>query len=501
MVKLFHSRSSFIGIAVVVIVIVILMAHGVGSRNKEVLVTTQVESGPVRELVSVSGIAKAEQTAELAFPVSGIVETVHVKIGDEVNAGDPLITLDSRALYADRQDALASLARAIADRDELLEGPTLSARDVSAKTVLSKEEALQTTKDTEAQKVENAYRSLLSTDLTAYSVDPNDDAVPPLISGTYTCGTEGVYNIEVFSSKAESGYSFRLTGLENGTYTISTDQPSALGNCGLRIQFSQSSNYSNSNWRVDIPNMKSSQYTANRNAYLLAVSQSASAISLAEKALSLAKADVTNQNAPARSEAVARANASIAQAKARIARIDSTIADRSLTAPFAGVITEIDILPGETVTTAPVATLLASDEFEVTARIPEIDIGKLLVGQKVEMLFDAKNGEILTGKISFISLKATEIDGVAYYEAIIQLDEIPAWIRSGLNADIEIIISEEANGLRIPKRFLTKTESGYEVIVQKNGISASSTVEVILSGNDGFVSITGLDEGDIIIAP
>ncbi len=499
--KFFANRKVYVGLALAVIFLVILMIKGVSNNDPVERIITTVESGPVRQLVSVSGIAEAEQTAELAFPVSGIIERVEVDTGDMVKEGDILITLDTRALYADRQDALAAVSRAVADRDELLSGPTDTARDLTTETVSSKREALETTRANEAQKVSNAYHYLLSSNLTAYSNDPKEDAVAPTISGTYNCDQEGVYTLDIFSSSANSGYSYKLSGIETGTFVASTDQPAPIGKCGLRILFDSTSRYSSSQWKIEIPNTKSSLYVTNRNAHALAVTQAESAIALAEQDLLLAETSATNQNSPARSEAITRANAAIMQAQARLSRIDATIADRVLRAPFAGTITEIDILPGETVTTAPVVTLLANSDFEVTARVPEIDIGKLLIGQKTEMVFDAKDDVILTGEISFISLKSIEIDGVSYYEAIIQLDEVPAWIRSGLNADIEIIISENTDALRVPKRFITKTKDGYVVLVKKNGITASSTIEVQLEGNDGFVAITGLSEGDIIVAP
>ena len=63
------------------------------------------------------------------------------------------------------------------------------------------------------------------------------------------------------------------------------------------------------------------------------------------------------------------------------------------------------------------------------------------------------------------------------------------------------VVKEKTDGLRIPKRFVVETESGHEVITQKDGVIASSTVEIILEGNDGFVSIIGLSEGDVLIAP
>jgi HlyD family secretion protein len=501
MSRFLHSRSFYILLAVVTIIFVIGMMLGVGKRNNTPLVTTVVETGDVRQLVSVSGLAEAKQSANLAFPVTGIVASVEVSEGSEVEVGDIIATLETRALEADRQDALANLSRAFAERDQLLAGPSESERSVTGESVASAEEALATTKENEARKVENARRALLSSNVTAFSDDDDEDATPPTVSGTYACDEEGIYQLDVFRSAAQSGFSYRLSGLESGTFVGSVDQAVPMGTCGLRIKFDATSNYFNTEWTIEIPNSQSSAYTSALNTYNLAVTQAESAISLAEQSLALAKANAQNDNAPARIEDVAKANADIAQAQARLARIDATLADRVLRAPFSGTITDIDILPGETVTTAPIVTLLAESDFQVTARIPEIDIGKLATGQKVDMIFDARAGETVTGEIDFISLQATEIDGVAYYEAIITFNELPSWMRSGLNADIDIIVEEVTGALRVPKRFVTKTESGYKVYELNNTTTATTSVEVVLEGNDGFIAITGVSEGTTLLAP
>ena len=501
MQKLFMSRPFYIGIATIIIVGVILMALGVGQTQEDTRVTTIVETGSVRQLVSVSGVAEAEQTAELAFPTGGIVSGVLVNKGDVVETGDTLITLESRTLAADRADALAALTRAISTRDELLAGPQSESRLATAETVLFKQASLETIKATQIDIVANAKRALLSGGLEAISDNPDREAVVPTISGTYTCEQEGSYVLDVYSSGSNSGYSYRLSGLESGTYTASVDQTSAFGNCGLRMKFDSDSTYRNTTWTINIPNQKSAQYVVNRNAYLLAQTQADSAITLAEQDILLAQANANSTNAPARSESVARANADIASANARIARIDSQIADRTIVAPFAGTITEIDILPGETVITEPVVTLLAESDFEVTARIPEIDIGKLLVGQSVEMVFDAKSDVTMLGTIDFISLKSTEIDGVAYYEAIITMADTPTWMRSGLNADIDIIITEVNDMMRIPKRFVSETNGVYSVLVQTGDNTASTTIDLLLEGNDGYVAFTGIENGSTVVAP
>jgi RND family efflux transporter MFP subunit len=501
MKRFLRHRFLYIGLALIAIVVMVLLMLGVGRNNGPELVVTIVESGLVRQLVSVSGVTEAKQTASLAFPSPGYVESILVKVGDTVEAGDILLTMNTNALMADRQEALAILTKAKADKVELIAGPQLESRTVTSETVILKERALETTKETETKKVANALAALRSAELTAYTNNVNEDSIPPTVSGTYTCDTEGVYKIEMYRSEAQSGYSYRLSGLEEGTFTAAVEQPSPLGLCGLRILFDDESIYGNTTWYIEVPNTTSDAYLTYKNAYELAKTQAESAIALAEQDLLLAKATASNTNAPARSEAVIRADASIVQAEARLARIESELSDRTLRAPFSGTVTDLSIERGEIAASTPIITLLAASAFEMIARIPEIDIGKLAAGQKVEMVFDAKRDELVTGTITFISLQATEIDGVAYYEAYIEPDNTPAWMRSGLNADIDIIVFKVENTLRIPKRFVIMNNDTYSVQRQIGDTVATTTIEVTLEGNEGFVAITGLNAGDTVVAP
>ena len=501
MKKLMMSRSLHVAIVLAVIIGVVYMVLQVTNNQEITYVTTVVERGPVEQLISVSGMVEAEQRAELAFPATGIVSAVNVRPGDVVVAGDVLVTLQSATLAADRQDALAARTRAVATRDELLAGPQSEARAATAESVAFKAASLETIKNTQADLVANAYRNLLSSGLTASSDDASEAAVAPVVSGTYACTEQGTYTLETYSSSAQSGYSLRLSGLESGTYPVSFEQPTIIGVCGLRLLFDRDSRYSNTTWSITIPNQQSSQYTINRNAYTLAQTQAASAIAVAEQDLLVTEANANNTNAPARSESITRANADINSADARIARIDAQIEERVIRAPFAGTIMEVGVLPGETASTQPVVTLLAASDFELTARIPEIDIGKLAAGQPVRAVFDARTDQILTGTVEFISLQATMIEGVAYYEAIISLATTPDWMRSGLNADIDVVILEVADSLRVPSRFITQTDATAQVRTKVDDLVATTTISIILAGNDGYTAITGLNEGDIVVAP
>lgn len=463
--------------------------------------TTTIETGDVRETVAVSGFIEAKDQADLSFPVSGTVTAVLAKEGDVVEAGDILATLGSSELVAERTEALSTLSKAEAAYQALEAGPRSELLDVSRAAVANAEANLTRTTAEENQKVENARAALLSTGLTAETNDENENSPAPTVSGTYSCTEEGVYTIDIYSSGSVSGMSYRTSGLEDTSGVVSTDQPASLGECGLYLQFTEDESYSGSTWTITIPNTRSSSYVSLKNAYDLAKTSANSAITAAGDALSLAKKESILNTAPARSEELTQALASVNAARARLDAIDARLLDRSIVSPFKGVVTDVSVTVGEVVTNNSVISVLAEDAFTLTARIPEIDITKLALGQKVEAVFDAKDDTTLSGQISYISPIATQIDGVAYFKTTIDLETTPDWIRAGLNADVDIIIKEQTGVLRLPKRFLLNTKSGQAVLIPTGAKTATTSITVDFIGNDSYVAVSGLPLGTTVVAP
>jgi HlyD family secretion protein len=500
MQRFFSHRSLYVYITGAVALGVVFLIVSVVTRTDSPRVVTTVESGTVRQVVSVTGAIRAENTAELGFPAPGIVDSVHVRKGDVVATGTKLVALDTDALTADVAEARSELRSAEADLAELRAGVRVEQQVSSAAAVALKQQALERTIIDGQRTVDSAQRTLLSSDLIAVTTNADEDAPAPIISGTFLCDQPGTYTLTVFSSQSPSGYSLRLSGLESGTFVAASEQSAPFGTCGLRAQFTPGANYHNSVWTISIPNQLSPEFTTNRNAYEAAVTQTETAIALAEQELTTAEADAILTTAPTRIEAIARAEAAVARAAARLARTEATLRDSQLTAPFAGTVVRVDAVAGETVGTVPVVTLLSTERYELIARIPEIDVGKLALGQTAEVVFDTAVTETQTATIDFISPEATVIDGVAYYEARLELTTLPPWLRSGLNADIDIIIAEET-GLRLPRRFVSQTEESASVLIANGNSIATSTIEVSLVGNDGFVAIRGIPAGTTVVAP
>jgi HlyD family secretion protein len=488
----------------VFIVALILSIAGVVLYNNHTAVpdwtTSTVESGTVSKIISVSGTMNATKSVELSFPVSGTVESVHVHEGDVVTRGTELISLERQALKAEYQDASAALLIAQADQAELISGIRGEERAIaSTKVAIAEEELIRVTKE-HTEKVDNAYRTLLTTDLEARPANKDTESTPPIITGTYTCG-EGTYTLSIFRSSAKSGYSYRLSGLEAGTYTAYTDTPGALGTCGLSIQFLSGESYGSSSWTIRIPNTESPSYSTNDNAYILAQTAKTNAITSAEQNLLLAKQTEALSIARPREEAVTREQARVLQAESRVQKILSELNDRVLLAPFDGIVSTIGPLVGETVGAEPVLSLVSKDVFELTALVPEIDITKIAIGQKADIIFDARTDETHIATITFISPIAKEIGGVSYFETKLMLDTPSSWLQSGLNADIDIVIERREQVTRVPKRFLISDEGTDFILVPNGNTTKRVPVTILFEGNDGYVEINGVEPGVTVIAP
>jgi HlyD family secretion protein len=187
-------------------------------------------------------------------------------------------------------------------------------------------------------------------------------------------------------------------------------------------------------------------------------------------------------------------------AQADIARTDALLADEALYAPFSGIVTNINTVVGE-ITTDTVVTLVANDSFTLVARIPEIDIRNLSPGQSALISFDAATDDVLSATLEYISPVAILIDGVSYFEANLRLSEERDWFRDGLNADIDIVIDEMEDTLRVANRYIFDTADGKAVRIQDGDVIATTTITVVLEGSDGFSAVTGLSEGDTLVVP
>ncbi|WP_328469336.1 efflux RND transporter periplasmic adaptor subunit [Actinoplanes sp. NBC_00393] len=110
------SKARWIGAGIVlagaIAAGVVLVAGREDGARSTAVVTAIVDRGAVTVDVATTGTVEPASTRSLAFTVDGTVESVAVRAGNRVKAGQTLATLDDTGLVEDLSDAQAQLAAA-----------------------------------------------------------------------------------------------------------------------------------------------------------------------------------------------------------------------------------------------------------------------------------------------------------------------------------------------------------------------------------------------------
>jgi len=128
---------------------------------------------------------------------------------------------------------------------------------------------------------------------------------------------------------------------------------------------------------------------------------------LAEAAVAVAQADLDALRAGPTEEQIAVAQAQVRQAEAALEVLQVQLDKMTLRSPLAGLVTSRAINVGETA--APGATLLTVadlDEVTLTLYVPETQIGRVKVGQEVEVQVDSYPDRVFKGRVVHISSRA-----------------------------------------------------------------------------------------------
>ncbi len=161
-----------------------------------------------------------------------------------------------------------------------------------------------------------------------------------------------------------------------------------------------------------------------------------------------------------RVEDIAQAEAQLAQAIAGIRVIEVQIEDTVIRAPFTGIITQKYANAGAFVT--PTTTASASNSssstsivaiangLEIIAKVPEVDISQIKVGQEVEIVADAFPTEVFKGKVRLIAPEAIIEQNVTSFQVRVTLETGKDKLQSGMNTDLRFIGQRIDSALVVP---------------------------------------------------
>ncbi len=345
--------------------------------------------------VTASAVVAAGEQASIAAPMSGMVESVEVAQGDQVQAGQVLLRLSGREKLAAAVEAanleLLTARQALADLNE-------NAAQARAQAQLRLAKAKDAFDEAQKRRGWQQYRVGTDNQIAVAQADliVAQDAV----------------------KKAEETYGYFANRPENDLNKAAA--LSALSNARAARDRAEA----NLNYLLSKPDP-------------IEVEKADAELEVARTELEAAQAAFDKLSSGPDPAALALAQARVKNAEAQLASVQSSLDDLELKAPFAGTIAEVKIHAGEWVLPGqPVLLLVDLNRLRIeTTDLSERDVPKIQVGQAASVFIEALN-QMVDGHVSAISPLANTIGGDVVYKTTVELDAPLPGLRQGMSAEV-----------------------------------------------------------------
>jgi HlyD family secretion protein len=216
----------------------------------------------------------------------------------------------------------------------------------------------------------------------------------------------------------------------------------------------------------------------------------------AEANLKAVEQGTVNRYSPAEVE---RARAALADAQASLTEARQVLAQSVVRAPAAGTVYHLDAGRTEFVEEGKLLLQLADLHHErVRAYFDEPEIGRLAVGQKIQITWDAKQGHIWNGHIELTPITVINLGTRSVGEVLVKIDDVDDELLPDTNVTVKATISSEPNTLSIPREAL-HSENGKTYVFKVVKGALQRTYVTIGTINITQVAIlSGLAEGDLV---
>lgn len=198
-----------------------------------------------------------------------------------------------------------------------------------------------------------------------------------------------------------------------------------------------------------------------------------------------------------------------AQASLGNAAVGLQLASPTITAPYAGTISDINIVEGMVissstsasgaVSTQRIAVIANNSTPIINVSLSEIDVPNVKIGQKATVTFDSITGETFTGVVATVDRIGTVSSNVTSYTVNIKLDSASDKILPNMAATANIITQTATDVLEVPTTALITQNGTTMAKTLVNGREVDVPVEVGISSDTATVITSGLTEGQTVI--
>lgn len=183
--------------------------------------------------------------------------------------------------------------------------------------------------------------------------------------------------------------------------------------------------------------------------------------------------------------------------------------DYTITSPISGTVIEKTFKAGDKVDGVASGTLAVIYDLsclKMEMNVSELDIGKVQVGQTVELTASALPGEVFTGTVEKVSINGTTTKGFTNYPVTVTVKEY-GQLKPGMNVSATILCDTAENALCVPvdavARGNTVLVAGPDALAEDGTVADPALLEerqVVLGRSDAdYIEITsGLADGETV---
>ncbi|MEF8847209.1 MAG: efflux RND transporter periplasmic adaptor subunit [Candidatus Paceibacterota bacterium] len=537
-----------------VILIIILIGAGIGyqfflGNSEEDLTTVKAKRDNITERVSVTGSLVPLKRIKLQPKVKGQVEEVSVEISDEVEKEESLITLEQDQVKTEvrksktnvesvnQEISLLETKLKNAEKNlEQTENTTTKSIETAQADLKAKKQNLKDVEQTEQDNLKNVYENgrtaldvnYLTVNKARIELDNIQDdyfngndqislkVKDKLKKAKSTLNEAKILINEADSTEDRTTTKNALNRLKEGSNELKEalryTRDEACEDPRYEYEISDSTKTDLDTQKTNVEdaisnlttarqNIKSQEITSQRKINT-AQSQLESAQAALEEAESQQEQKITQAESKIEElkQEISLKKTALETAKSNLEQARQNLKDTTITAPFSGTVTKVEIEEGETASPGQIVIVMIPEKkYKIEADISEVNITSIEKEDPIKVDFDALPGKEYEGEVIKIHPDEIVKEGVIYYRIEAVLDHYPQQLKPGFTTNLDIITGQKENTVTVPYIAVQEDDQGDYVQVLKNNEVKKRRVEVGLEGDTKIEITEGLEAGEEVV--
>lgn len=415
-------------------------------------------TGSISTSISGSGTVSSSGEYALTSSNAGTVDTLNVKQGDTVTAGEVIAhitaTSDQQTL-TQKQNALNSANNNLTQAEQnLANSSTIKAPTAGwvRQITVSAGDDLSVTKA-----IGNLCVIATGMSFTFNGDVPNNTAIT--VAVTNSSGSVSYYAGTVSSSSQSQAQSnAKQVTISDGSLPI-----------GATASFSYNGQ----------------SYSGPLSLVSVSISNSGSgaisAVNVTEDQHVAKGATLITLNSSSLQSAVDNAKTAVTSAQTDVANAQAQLDKATITSPTAGVVATVSTAAGSSVQNGgAIVTILDTNKMQTVVTVDEDDISKVSVGQKAKVTVSAVSGKTFSGAVTAVDVIGTSSNGVTNFNVTISIDS-PEGVRVGETANANIITEEKDNTVVVPASAVVEKRGTTGYVLPADQLFDSSGKSIVLN--------------------